>query len=154
MPLAEKGLLSLRFLSFIRATVTGLILGSFVAALSAQMGWQIPQAGRTETSPLRPTADVLEQGSGLYAQHCASCHGKTGKGPGPQGDPEYQPADLTDEARASVNPDGVLFYKIFNGRRMPKMPPFKNELTKEQIWTVVEYVKSLRAHPDSMSIER
>lgn len=126
-----------------------LIVTAFVATLAAQRGWQIPQAARTEKSPLQPTADVLKQGSELYAQHCAPCHGNAGKGDGPEGDPEFQPADLTDEARASVNPDGVLFYKIFNGRRIPKMPAFKNQLTKEQIWAVVEYVKSLRAPSSS-----
>ena len=52
--------------------------------------------------------------------------------------------DLTDAKRAERNPDGVVFYKIWNGRRKPKMPAQKDELTKEQIWAVVAYVQTLR----------
>jgi mono/diheme cytochrome c family protein len=31
-----------------------------------------------------------------------------------------------------------------NGRRSPKMPAFKDELSKEQVWSVVAYAQSLR----------
>ena len=52
--------------------------------------------------------------------------------------------DLTRAARADRNPDGVIFYKVTNGRRKPKMPAFKEELTPDQIWAVVAYVQTLR----------
>ena len=42
------------------------------------------------------------------------------------------------------NADGVVFYKVSNGRSRPKMPAFKDELTEEQIWSVVAYVQTLR----------
>jgi mono/diheme cytochrome c family protein len=45
--------------------------------------------------------------------------------------------------RATRNTDGVLFYKIWNGRANPEMPAFKSELSKDEVWTVVEYAKSL-----------
>jgi mono/diheme cytochrome c family protein len=129
---------------FVRLAVASLGVTAFVGTTAAQIGWQIPQPGRSEKSPLPPTADVLREGSRLFTQHCASCHGGAGKGDGPDGDPDFPPADLTDDARASLNPDGVLFYKILNGRKLPRMPAFKNDLTSQQIWAVVEHVKSLR----------
>lgn len=52
--------------------------------------------------------------------------------------------DLTVPRRAARNPDGVVFYKVFNGRAKPKMPAQKDELSKEQIWQVVTYVQTLR----------
>jgi mono/diheme cytochrome c family protein len=52
--------------------------------------------------------------------------------------------DLTVAKRAARNPDGVVFYKVMNGRRKPKMPAFKEELTQEQVWAVVAYAQSLR----------
>jgi mono/diheme cytochrome c family protein len=52
--------------------------------------------------------------------------------------------DLTVAKRAARNPDGVVFYKVMNGRRKPKMPAFKEELTPEQVWAVVAYAQSLR----------
>ena len=59
--------------------------------------------------------------------------------------------DLTNPKRAGRNPDGVVYYKVLNGRRRPKMPAFKGELTDQQIWSVVTYAQSLRkSRPDFM----
>jgi mono/diheme cytochrome c family protein len=52
--------------------------------------------------------------------------------------------DLTNASRASKNPEGVMFYKVSNGRKKPKMPAFKDELTEQQIWSVIAYAQSLR----------
>ena len=52
-------------------------------------------------------------------------------------------ADLTDEFRFELNPEGILYYKIWNGHP-PAMPAFKSKFTKDETWTLVEYVKSLR----------
>jgi hypothetical protein len=37
-----------------------------------------------------------------------------------------------------------MFYRIWNGRKNPKMPAFKSELTRDEVWTVIQYAKSLR----------
>jgi hypothetical protein len=37
-----------------------------------------------------------------------------------------------------------VFYKIWNGRKKPKMPAFKDELTKEQAWSIVAFSQTLR----------
>ena len=52
--------------------------------------------------------------------------------------------DLTAAAGAKANTDGVVFYKIWNGRATPKMPAQKDDMTKEQVWAVVAYVQTLR----------
>ena len=109
-----------------------------VAANAA--GWQVPVNAEQHKSPLRPTATVLHKGKDLFSSNCQKCHGVTGRGDGPNGDPQHQPANLT----ASTTPDGVMFYKIWNGRKAPLMPSFKSVMTKEEIWTVIEYAKSLR----------
>ncbi len=119
------------------------VCAAVVAAQSGN-GWQIPQAGRDEQSPLKPTADVLKKGKSTFGSHCQKCHGPEGKGNGPDSDPDEPAADLTDGSRAAANPDGVLFYKIWNGRKSPKMPAFKTDLGKDEIWAVVEYIKTLR----------
>ena len=46
--------------------------------------------------------------------------------------------------RAARNSDGVVFYKIWNGRAKPKMPAQKDELTKDQVWQIVAYAQTLR----------
>ena len=87
---------------------------------------------------------MLKKGKSIYGSKCAKCHGPQGKGDGPDGDKEHPPADLTDASRAVRNPDGILFYKVWNGRKDPKMPAFKSDLSKDDVWAVVEYAKSLR----------
>ncbi len=52
--------------------------------------------------------------------------------------------DLTKASRAAKNPEGVMFYKVSNGRKKPKMPAFKEQLNETQIWSVVAYAQTLR----------
>jgi mono/diheme cytochrome c family protein len=130
----------------LRWVVVLVVVFAAAALASAQggSGWTIPASGRTEESPLKPTPDVLKKGKSVFNSKCKRCHGPEGKGDGPESDPDEPAADLTDAERAKVNPDGVLFYKIWNGRSKPKMPAFKSEMTRDDVWAVVEYVKTLR----------
>ena len=107
-------------------------------------GWEIPAGAAKEPNPITASPEVLQKGKKLFADKCQKCHGESGKGDGPDADPDEPPEDLTDSSRAARNPDGVMFYKVWNGRKSPKMPAFKTELSKEEVWTVVHYAKSLR----------
>lgn len=118
------------------------VLIASAVLIQAQSNWQIPAAAKTEKNPLKPTSDILKKGRGLFTSRCQKCHGPVGKGDGPDADSKSKPADLT-ASKADQNPDGVLFYKVFNGQP-PKMPAFKGLMSRDEIWTVVEYAKSLR----------
>jgi len=107
-------------------------------------GWTLPQGAAAEQSPLPVSAAVIAQGKRLYQSKCQRCHGPDGAGQGPDADPSHPPADLRDASRASRNPDGVMFYKIWNGRAKPKMPAMKSELSPADVWTVVHFVKTFR----------
>ncbi len=108
-------------------------------------GWTLPPEADTTTNPLQVDAKVLATGKAIFKDKCQKCHGATGKGDGPDADPDAQEdMDLTRANRAAKNPDGVVFFKAWNGRKKPKMPAFKDDLTKEQIWAVVAYVQTFR----------
>jgi mono/diheme cytochrome c family protein len=107
-------------------------------------GWTIPAGASQEQNPIASSPDVLAKGKTLFEKKCQRCHGKEGAGDGPDADADMPPGDLTDGSRAGRNPDGVMFYKVWNGRKSPKMPSFKTELSKEEVWTVVTYAKTLR----------
>jgi mono/diheme cytochrome c family protein len=112
-----------------------------LAAAANTAGWQIPANAEQQKSPLAPNAQLLKKGKDLFSSNCQKCHGPKGRGDGPNGDPDQPPADL----RASTAPDGIMFYKVWNGRKAPVMPPFKSSMTREEIWTVIAYVKTLRS---------
>ena len=114
-----------------------------LALLSGQGTWTIPDGANTEKNPLSSTPDVLKRGESLYKSSCTGCHGPKGLGDGPdvdKKDRKNRPANLT----LSRNPEGVVFYKIWNGRKAPDMPAFKSRMTKDEAWAVVAYVVSLR----------
>jgi len=128
-----------------RAGMSALVL-FWPGSLAYAQGWEIPGGASTEKSPLSPTAAVLKKGRLLYVSRCAKCHGPEGKGDGPDAtnDRAHRPADLTSGFRARLNPDGVLFYKIWNGRTQPTMPALKTKLNRNDVWAIVEYVKTMR----------
>jgi mono/diheme cytochrome c family protein len=122
--------------------VTG---GEAPQAQRAANAWQLPPDAAQTTNPLTVDDKVLAAGRKIFTDKCQKCHGPKGLGDGPDADPEHaEDMDLTNPRRADRNPDGVVFYKVSNGRKNPKMPTFKDELSKEQIWTVVSYVQTLR----------
>lgn len=122
-------------------------MGATLVNAAQYQGWFIPDGGKEETSPLSSVAAAADRGKALYASHCARCPGPQGKGDGPESD---YASDLTDDLRTELNTEGVLFYKIWNGRikygkgPTEDMPAFQGKLEKDQVWALVEYLKVLR----------
>ena len=136
----------------IRIWGIGAVLASLLLMASAPVraqyaGWFIPRGGAEEKSPLASAAEARARGKAVFAANCARCHGPEGKGDGSESD---HAADLTDDLRAELNPEGVLFYKIWNGHavqlrvQVDDMPAFKDRLSRDDVWAVVEYLKVLR----------
>ena len=93
--------------------------------------------------PARPTlaSAPADRGRTLYAKHCASCHGPTGRGDGEAGhDLDPQPSNLHDPDVAEA-PATKLFRQITRGRR--PMPSFARLLGEDDRWAVVAFVKSM-----------
>jgi mono/diheme cytochrome c family protein len=108
-------------------------------------GWTLPATAAEEKNPLAVNDAVLAAGRKLFLAKCERCHGSAGKGNGPEADKHHlEHMDLTQKARAARHPDGIVFYKVWNGRSAPKMPAFKEELTRDQAWAIVAYVQTLR----------
>jgi mono/diheme cytochrome c family protein len=109
-------------------------------------GWTLPPNAADEKNPMTADAATLAAGKDVFHKKCERCHGPGGLGDGKDADPDaQQDMDLTVARRAARNPDGVVFYKVWNGRKSPKMPAQKDELTKEQVWQIVTYAQTLRA---------
>lgn len=92
-------------------------------------------------NPVPATADSIATGHSLYEVNCLVCHGREGQGDGPVGlkfvDPT--PVDLNEEY-TQEQADGQLFYTITRGR--VAMPFYRDALSIEERWHVVNYVKT------------
>lgn len=135
-------------LALAAAVLTAAIFTTIDAPVHAQRqgsGWQLPPEAPDTKNPLPVDDALLATGKNVFGDKCQKCHGPKGLGDGPDAEPEHaEDMNLTNPKRADRNPDGVVFYKVMNGRRNPKMPAFKDELSKDQVWAVVAYVQTLR----------
>jgi len=84
----------------------------------------------------------------LYAERCAACHGPRGKGDGPNARHLLKkPAVHQDAKLMGRRTDDRLFDGIFGGGLVlgisPAMPAYGESLTREQIWSLVGYIREL-----------
>lgn len=128
--------------------IAGLVSYCGAAVLSAQPGrstWTVPPAAKAEKNVLTMSDAVLVAGKQLYEATCSRCHGKSGRGDGPDADVKQKAnMDLTTAAGAANNTDGAVFYKVWNGRETPLMPGLKGKASQEQAWAIVAYTQTLR----------
>jgi putative copper resistance protein D len=90
------------------------------------------------------TADSIRRGRGLFAVHCAPCHGPAGRGDGPAGAGLLQrPADLT-ASHTADHTSGDLFWWITHGLGLA-MPAFGDQLSGTERWDLVNFVRTLTA---------
>jgi mono/diheme cytochrome c family protein len=109
--------------------------------MSAMHG--VPAEAAAVDNPVPASAESIAAGAVLYTQSCAVCHGDEGRGDGPGGvalDPK--PADLTAE-HVQANSDGALFYIVSHGVEGTAMPGWDEQLSEEQRWRVVNYLRTL-----------
>lgn len=106
--------------------------------------WMIPPEAKTMKNPATNSATVLEAIRPVYRENCAQCHGDRGRGDGREAKSHSTlPPDFTEPGRIEKQEDGVLFYKISEGKR--PMPAFNGRLTEEQRWELVLLVRELAA---------
>jgi len=90
----------------------------------------------------------LIAGAQLYREHCAVCHGLTGrpetataKGMFPKPPQFFQGHNVADD------PAGETYWKAKNGIRLTGMPGFGSSLSEQQLWQVT----LLLAHADKLT---
>ena len=106
----------------------------------------VPAPYSAMRDPSRDTPDKLRRGRALFDRHCASCHGWSGQGTGPEGFFLVPaPADLAWLARAPEGrADPYLYWSIAEGGKPfdSEMPAFRQTLRKDEIWSVAAYLRA------------
>ncbi|MBM3943374.1 MAG: c-type cytochrome [SAR202 cluster bacterium] len=120
--------------------------GSVVAGLVAAVNVELATpggAGASKGNPFPPTPGSLQTGRQVYQQHCASCHGAGGHGDGPLA-PGLNPRPFDLTLHAPLHPDIVLAGFISDGVPGTAMAPWRGRLTDEEVWHVINYLRSLK----------
>ena len=127
-------------------TVLGFVL---MAWMSAPVQAQTPSptfALEQVTAPTTPPAAAF--GSGSFEQNCAPCHGLNGLGDGPTAvSLTYSPTIFADPNAIWPLSPAELFHTTKFGRIERLMPPWRNQLSDEEIWQTVMYAWSLHTDP-------
>lgn len=103
--------------------------------------------------PPRPqnTSASVDTGGTQYGLDCTICHGSDGRAQTPTGQWMYpRAADLTSK-RVQGYSDQELFWIIQNGIRFTGMPAFGKVETSDNIWGVVNYVRTLSGDSQNKS---
>lgn len=146
-------------------TASLMLLVAFAA--SAQQGQTTPQAAPVapyvippeavhQANPVKATPESLAEGKKWYGYDCAMCHGKDGDGKGGVGaDMKLKVSDFTNPATLKERTDGELYYVIKTGKG--DMPPEGKRMKPEELWNLVNYVRSLAkptAAPENKAPEK
>jgi mono/diheme cytochrome c family protein len=139
MAIPAQSNLAIRKAAFV--ILLALITAAVVYVFLDNRPWTVPEGAKQRQNPLQPSEAALQSARSVYSEKCASCHGDTGKGDGPDASSHNPaPSDFTDRQRISAATDGELFYKISEGHK--PMPSFKKRLTEEQRWRLVLLIRS------------
>lgn len=113
---------------------------SFIA--SEKKPWDVPAKYKAMKIQKKGDKASIDLGKTLYAKHCKSCHGGSGKGDGAKA------ASLKTEMTSFASPafkgfsDGDKYYMSFVGRG--DMPNFEKKIVDEdERWAIINYLNSL-----------
>lgn len=108
----------------------------------------LPEEYEDLQNPLESTAANLTEGETVYRTECALCHGESGTGDGEAGvnlDPA--PTNIARFAQMRMASDDFLFWTLSEGGGVigSAMPAFKQNLSEQQIWQVILYLRQMNA---------
>ena len=117
----------------------------------APLQQNVPPEVVNRKNPVAPNATSVAEGKRVFAFDCVMCHGKEGDGKGEVAvSMKLSPPDFRDETAMKKFTDGELFDIVTNGTG--GMPPEGKRATPDQIWNLVNYVRSFaqkRPSPDA-----
>lgn len=134
-------------LIFIIALTITAVLGG-LGTVYAHSG-EVSEKYEKAVNPVKVTPESLEAGKNIYTQRCAVCHGADGKGTA-AGMPDFTDHEMMEEMSESL-----MFQKVSEGVPGTPMPAWKDILSEDERWTVINYINSMHhggeTHADEAS---
>jgi mono/diheme cytochrome c family protein len=105
------------------------------------------------TNPVAATPESIAAGKRAYEANCAACHGPLAQGAVKAGmtisiieeQRGKQPPDLTDDQWDHGSSDGEVYAVIKRGLPPTMMTGFDGRVPDQDIWNIVNYLRSLRS---------
>ena len=102
----------------------------------------VPAEDAGKANPVKITAESLAKGKKWWGIDCSMCHGDNGDGKGDVAqDSKLRIVNFTDPVTLKSRTDGEIYWVIKNGN--PDMPPEGPRVKGEELWDLVNYVRSL-----------
>lgn len=116
------------------------ILYTFSAGYAFAHSWMAPADEAKKNNPIASSKDSIANGKVIFDNKCIYCHGNGAKGS------SKNATGLSKDTpnlvkRLKTHTDGDFHWKIINGKG--EMPSFQKDLTYEEIWDIINYIKSL-----------
>ena len=127
------------------AVVLGVVGAAVVTAAGVQTHPPEPHRhaeGQALENPMPSTPDSVATGRQRYVFMCRECHGNSGLGDGDMAHAGGEVPDFTDDAWLHGPSDGEMFLVIRDGVTAD-MQPYANRLSDDEIWHLVNYLKTL-----------
>jgi mono/diheme cytochrome c family protein len=103
---------------------------------------KIPPEESKRQNPVKPTPSSLADGKKRYGFECEMCHGTEGNGKGDLVQSmDLKMRDYRNSAALKDLTDGEMYYIIVKGKG--KMPGEEGRMKPEQIWHLINYLRSL-----------
>jgi mono/diheme cytochrome c family protein len=103
----------------------------------------VPAEAHRATNPHSDDPAAWREAAAHFADHCAVCHGRDGRGRTDVGRNMYPKVpDLTAPTVQHLS-DGALYFIIQNGVRWTGMPAWRTEHTTDDTWKLVSFVRRM-----------
>jgi putative copper export protein/mono/diheme cytochrome c family protein len=133
-----------------RAAVLALMIA--LAGLTWNLRFFIVPAFPTSfyRSPTNFTLASIARGQAVFAEHCAGCHGASGRGNGPNALALDMPTSDLTAAHIYAHSDGDLFWFIGHGMG-DTMPGFGDAIDDQVRWNLIDFI---HANADAARLQR
>jgi len=118
--------------------------GTIERAVAARLvRLSIPADADRRSNPFAADANAWRAAVEHYEDHCATCHGRDGRGQTEMADNMYPKVPNLADARIQAVSDGALFHIIQNGVRWTGMPAWKREHSPDETWRLVSLIRRM-----------